>query len=150
MKTQLGRNAKMEKIKYVSNHDGTIYTSGYTEEDVRKSVKENWKIIFFNKSNDWKYEKEIRIIQANRLNKDKLFIGDSLLAAILCLPKIENHSDYKESPEFKIMKAILPNKPILRYTTRLGNKELLDENGEKVCVTIGQDSKNAFSPFLQK
>lgn len=139
IKTQFGRSTMISKIKYVSDHVGTVFTDGYTEDDVRQYVKDNSKKIFFTKSNDWKYENEYRIIKTKELDLSPLFYGDALMAAILCLPNIENFADYKKSPEFLIMKAILPDKPLLRYTTRLGNKELLDEEGEKTCGIIGLD-----------
>ena len=139
LKTQFGQNAKIAKINYVSYHVGTVFTDGYTEDEVRQYVKGNIKTIFFTKSNDWKYENEIRIIKTKESTANPFYYGDSLIAAILCLPKIDNLKEYKNTSEFKIMKAILPNKPILRYTTRLGNKELLDEDGEKTCGIIGVD-----------
>lgn len=139
LKNQFGRNAIIAKINYVYDHVGTVFTDGYTEDEVRQYVKRNIKRFFFTKSNDWKYEDEIRIIKTKESDTNPLYFGDSLMAAILCLPKIENYNEYKKSPEFLILKAILPCKPILRYTTRLGNKELLDEDGEKTCGIIGVD-----------
>lgn len=41
LKTQLGQNAKMAKINYVSNHVGTVFTDGYTEDEVRQYIKGN-------------------------------------------------------------------------------------------------------------
>ena len=139
LKNQFGRNAKIAKISYVSDHVGTVFTDGYSEGEVRQYVKGHVKQIFFTKSNDWKYENEIRIIKTKESDTNPLYYGDSLMCAILCLPKIDNFIDYKKSPEFLIMKAVLPEKPILRYTTRLGNKELLDEDGEKTYGIIGND-----------
>ena len=139
LKTQFGQNTKISKIKYVSNYVGTVFTDGYTEDEVSQYVKDNIENIFFAKSNDWKYENEIRIIKTKEPDTNPLFYGDALMAAILCLPKIDDFKEYKKSPEFLIMKALLPGKPILRYTTRLGNKELLDEDGEKTCSIIGVD-----------
>lgn len=139
LKAQFGRNAMMAKINYVSYHVGTVFTDGYTEDEVRRYVKGNIKKLFFTKSKDWKYEDEFRIVKTNKSNKDYLLYGNSLIAAILCLPMIEEYNDFKESSEFKILKAILPNKPILRYTTKLGNKELLNEDGERTCGVIGID-----------
>lgn len=139
LKAQYGRIAKISKIKYVVNHVGTVFTDGYNEDEVRQYVKENIKNIFFTKSIEWKYENEIRIIITKESDTNSLYYGDALMAAILCLPKIEDFNEYKKSPEFSIMKAVLPSKPILRYTTRLGNKELLDEDGEKTCGIIGVD-----------
>lgn len=139
LKNQFGKKSKFAKINYVSNHVGTVFTDGYTEDEVNKYVKGNLTNIFFTKSNDWKYENEIRIIKTKTSDTNSLYYGEALMAAILCLPKIEDINEYKKSPEFLIMKAVLPDKPILRYTTRLGNKELLDEDGEKTCGIIGVD-----------
>ena len=139
LNAQFGRKAKIAKINYVSYHVGTVFTDGKTEDEVRQYVKDNIKAFFFTKSNDWKYENEIRILKTKESSTNPFYYGDSLVAAILCLPKINDNNVYKESSEYKIMKAILPNKPILRYTTMLGNKELLDERGEKTCGIIGID-----------
>ena len=68
---------------------------------------------------------------------EKIHYGEStLIAVILCLPKVVN---YKESSEFKILKSMLTDPPILRYTTSLGNKKLVDEDGNRVCGIIGID-----------
>ena len=68
---------------------------------------------------------------------EKLHYGeDTLIAVILCLPKVVN---YKDSPEFKILKSMLANTPILNYTTSIGNKMLIDENGKLVCDIPGED-----------
>ena len=86
--------------------------------------------------------RELRILIKGYDNDEKLYFGeDTLIAVILCLPKV---IDYKESSEFKIIKSMLTDTPILRYTTSLGNKELLDENGEKVCDIIGVDLQVLF------
>ena len=64
------------------------------------------------------------------------FGRDTILAAILCLPK---EADYKTTEKYIELKTLLPTKPILNYTTSLGNKELLNEVGEKTCGIIGVD-----------
>lgn len=138
-KKQYGKNIRISKVKYVSNYVSTIFTDGYNEEGVRQYVRENIKQIFFTKSKDWKYENELRIVKADNCDNQFLLYKDSLMAAILCLPKIDNYNEYKDSSEFKILKSVLPGKPILRYTTRLGNKELLDEDYEKTCGIVGID-----------
>ena len=136
---QFKKNAKMARIKYVTNHVGTVFTVGNTEDEVRQYVSENTNKLFFTKSKEWKYEDEIRIIKMKESDAIPLYFGDALMAVILCLPKIDSFTKYIESPEFQILKKILLNKPILRYTTMLGNKELLDEQGEKTCSIVGVD-----------
>jgi hypothetical protein len=134
---QFGKNAKIAPIKYQSDYTGTIFTDGDSEEEVKRYIANYIEDIFFTKSIDWKYEHEVRIlVNVNKKNEYLYFGEESLLAVILCLPKVW---DYKESAEFKVLKEILPNKPILRYTTMFGNRELVDEDGDKMCGIIGLD-----------
>lgn len=132
LNNKLGGNAKMYKIRYVSNYVGTLFIDGNKEHEVRQYIKDHIKNIFFTKSNDWSYEKEIRIIKTKKYDSNpfSLYYEDSLIAAILCLPKIENFNEYKKTSEFLMLKAVLPDSPILRYTTWLGKKELFDEQGK--------------------
>lgn len=138
---QFGKNAIIAPVKYQYDYTGTIFTEGNSEEEVRKYIEKYIEDIFFTKSIDWEYEHEVRIlVNGNKKNEYLNFGEESLLAVILCLPKV---MDYKESPEFKVLKEILPNKPILRYTTMFGNRELLNEDGDKMCGIIGLDWKLA-------
>lgn len=135
--TQFGENAIIAPVKYQSDYTGTVFTDGKSVEEVRKYIANYIDDIFFTKSTDWEYEHEVRIlVNGNKKNEYFNFGEESLLAVILCLPKVW---DYKESPEFKVLKEILQNKPILRYTTRFGNRELLNEDGDKMCGIIGLD-----------
>lgn len=134
---QFGKVATIAKIRYSSRHSNAVFTKGDSLMEVEKYIKHNLKSVFFTKSLDWKYEQELRIlIKEDETNDKYLYWDDALVAVILCLPKIY---DYKESPEFKILKSMLSDKPILNYTTSLGNKELLDEKGKKVCDIPGKD-----------
>jgi hypothetical protein len=135
LKKQFGNNAIIAPIIYKSDYTGTVFTDGHTEDEVKKYIANYIDNIFFTKSVDWEYEHELRIL-VKESNEYFYFGEDSLIAVILCLPKVW---DYKDSPEFKILKDILPNKPILRYTTRFGNRELLNEVGDKMCGIIGLD-----------
>lgn len=142
IKDQFGEKAICKPIKYLSEHTNAIFTKGESIEEVKKNIGENIRSIFFTKSIDWKYEQELRIlIKTDDTNEKKLYWKDSLLAVILCLPKVVN---YKDSAEFKILKSTLPNIPILNYTTSLGNKKLLNEQGKKVCDIIGKDLQLCF------
>ncbi len=139
---QFGEKAKIAPINYLPNFSNAIFTEGDSQEAVEKYIEDNIEDIFFTKSLDWEYEQELRIlIKEDRENEKYLCWDDALIAVILCLPKVIN---YKESPEFRIMKSMLPAIPILNYTTSLGNKELLDENGGKVCDIIGEDLQILF------
>jgi len=134
---QFGKKATIAKIRYSSKHSNAVFTKGDSQREMEKYIKNNLKSVFFTKSLDWKYEQELRIlIKVDDAHDKYLYWGDALVAVILCLPKIY---DYKESSEFKILKSMLADTPILNYTTSLGNKELLDENGEKVCDIPGKD-----------
>ena len=142
VREQFGERATMRPIQYSSGHSNAIFTEGDSQEIVKKFIKDNLKEVFFTKSIDWEYEQELRILIEGLGTEEKLLYGDdALIAVIVCLPKVD---DYKESAEFKVLKSLLPDIPILHYTTSLGNKELLDENGEKVCDIIGIDLQVLF------
>ena len=134
---QFGEKATIAPIDYLLEFSNAIFTEGDSQEAVEKYIKDNVKDIFFTKALDWEYEQELRVLIKGYDKDEKLHYGeDALIAVILCLPKVVN---YKESSEFKILKPMLADIPILNYTTSLGNKELLDENGEKVCDILGID-----------
>lgn len=139
---QFGKKAKIKQIKYMSSFSNAIYTDGDTEEATKEYIKRHIDEIFFTKAKDWKYEQEIRIvIKADNTVRRSLYWKDSLIAVIICLPRVEK---YKESSEYIVLKSLLNNIPILYYTTSLGNKKVVDENGEKVCDIIGFDMQILF------
>lgn len=139
---QFGEKAIIDNIHYSSEHSNAIFTEGDSQEAVEKYLANNIKDIFFTKSLDWEYEQELRILIKEDSSYEKFLNWDgALIAIILCLPKL---FDYKESTEFKVLKSLLPDTPILHYTTSLGNKELLDEKGGKVCDIPGEDLQILF------
>ena len=134
---QFGEKAKIAPIKYMSNFSNAIFTEGDSKEAVEKYIEDNIEDIFFTKSLDWEYEQELRVLIKGDDKDEKLHYGeDTLIAVILCLPKVVN---YKDSPEFIILKSMSANTPILNYTTSIGNKMLIDENGKLVCDIPGED-----------
>lgn len=134
---QFGEKAKIAPINYLPNSSNAVFTEGDSQEAVEKYIEDNLEDIFFTKSLDWEYEQELRIlIKEDGANEKYLYWDDALIAVTLCLPKVY---DYKESPEFKILKSMLANIPILNYTTSIGNKMLIDENGKLVCDIPGKD-----------
>lgn len=136
-KEQFGKRLFINPIKYPCNFTNAIFTNGDSEEEIKQFIEEHINDIFFTKSIDWRHEQEYRVLLKNCAQKEYLaFDEDILIAAILCLPKSE---DYKATSEYKILKRLLPDTPILHYTTNLGNKELLDENEERVCNIFGKD-----------
>lgn len=142
VKEQFGKKARIAPIRYLSKHTNAVFTEGDSQEAVKKHINHNLKDIFFSKSIDWKYKQELRILIKEESSDERfLYWDDALIGVILCLPKL---FDYKESTEFKVLKSLLPDIPILHYTSSLGNKELLDENGEKVCDIIGVDLQVLF------
>lgn len=134
---QFGKKATIAKIRYSSKHSNAVFAKGDSQGTVDKYIRKNLKRTFFTKSHDWKYEQELRIlIKEDWKNEQYLYWDDALIAVILCLPKVYN---YKESSEFKILKSMLADTPILNYTTSIGNKMLIDENGKLVCDIPGGD-----------
>lgn len=142
VREQYGEKARIAPIDYSSEFSNAIFTEGDSQEAVRQYIEDNLEDIFFTKSLDWEYEQELRILIKGYDKDEKLHYGeDTLIAVILCLPKVY---DYKGTPEFKILKSMLADVPILHYTTSLGNKELLDEDGKKVCDIPGVDLQILF------
>lgn len=134
---QFGKGATIAKIRYSSKHSNAVFTKGDSQREMEKYIKHNLKSVFFTKSLDWKYEQELRIlIKVDDAHDKYLYWDDALITVILCLPKVVK---YTESYEFKILKSILVDTPILNYTTSLGNKMLIDENGNLVCDIPGKD-----------
>ena len=138
IKKQFGRTAKMKPIKYLHNFSNAFFSDSMSSQEVEREIMKNANEIFFTKSNDWKYEQEIRIlVKGEAKNSYMLHFGlDTIVTAILCMPKYES---YKETSEYKILKLISDGKPVLHYTSSLGNKELLNEDGNRVCAILGKD-----------
>lgn len=137
LKKQFSNRAQIAPIKYLTNFTNAIFLDSHSEREIRKFIVNNIDDIFFTKSIDWEYEHEMRILVRNNKKRKNFNYGkDSLTAIILCLP---TSMDYKATSEFKILKAICPDMPILHYTTMLGNKELLNEEGDRTCEIIGMD-----------
>ena len=137
VKMQFGTRAVMRPIDYLSDFSNAIFAEGNSGKEVKKIVEENIENIFFRKAIDWKFEQEYRILLKKGDTQNILKLNeDAFIAVILCLPKSD---DYKTTSEYKILKGLLSTLPILHYTTKLGNDELLDEKGEKTCNIINRD-----------
>lgn len=136
LKEQFPTNAIMKPIKYLNEFSTALFSEVESVNDVKDEVHNKVDDIFFTKSADWKYEQELRILLYSEKTNEYLKFGDSLVGVILCLPKVER---YQESSEFHVLKALLPNTPILNYTTSLGDKKLYDQNGNPMCEIIGDD-----------
>ena len=136
-KEQFGARVVIKPIKYPCNVSNAIFVEGESKKEVKKFIEENIDGIFFTKSIDWQLEQEYRVLLKDCDKQENLiFDEDTLIAVILCLPKSEN---YKTTSEYKILRKLLSETPILYYTTKLGNKELLDENEERTCNVIEKD-----------
>ena len=117
-------------IKYLKHHTNAKFGGNFAKDNIVSEIIRDRKDIFFNKAIDWSYEQEYRLLIRK---EDEAFmpLNDALLAVILCLPKVSD-DNYKKTHEFMLLKMICDSTPILHYTTGFGNKEVLDENGEKV------------------
>lgn len=125
------------KIHYRKKFSNAIFPESTSYFSAQKEIERRYKDIFFTKSFDWKTENEYRfLIRPNTKSLKNLNFADSLIAIILCLPLC---LEIKETAEYKILKR-QTKKPILRYTTKLGNKELWKiETDELLWPIIGID-----------
>lgn len=134
---QFGGRAMMHPISYLPNATNAIFFDSEKPLELEKEIAQDIEEIFFTKSLDWEYEQEERILLKTEDNETLLnFENEALIAAILCLPRTEK---YEKSTEFKILKVLLVDKPVLRYNGSLGGYKLFNENGDAMCGIIGED-----------
>lgn len=128
-------NKEPKRITYKRKYSNAQIFQGNTLGEVSRCIKKDIRSIFFTKSFEWKYEQEYRLLTYSE-KEEYLNFGDSLLAVILCLPKIER---WKESEEYKMLKRIVGKIPILHYTTSFGENILNDEDDKKLYPIPGID-----------
>ena len=134
---QFGGRAMMRPISYLPNATNAIFFDSEKPLELEKEIAQDIEEIFFTKSLDWEYEQEERILLKTEDNETFLnFENEALIVAILCLPRTEK---YEDSTELKILKAILVDKPVLRYNGSLGGYKLFSEDGEAMCDIWGED-----------
>lgn len=128
-----GSNISHDKIQYSANYDNSIIV----EVDVSKCFKRKIDELFFQKSEDWSYEQEYRIIKVIKKNEeDSINISRSLIAIIMY-----NSNSVKEcdsvfgSLEYSILKKIA-DKTILEYGSFLGQKNLRAEDGSEIWKNV--------------
>ena len=94
LKNQYGNKVLMKKIDYLEDFTNAIFTEGYNQKQIKDYISDNIESIFFTKAIDWEYEKEYRIL-LNTDNDNELFNFnlESLIAVILCLPKVINYEE---------------------------------------------------------
>ena len=90
--------------------------------------------LFFTKSLDWKHEQEYRFQLYSSNEEETLFLRISLLAIILCMPKL---NEIEDSLEYKILSKLI-ELPILHYKTCLGEKGLYWKE-QKLYPVLGRD-----------
>lgn len=126
-----------DDIDYLDNFSNAKFWNNLTEDNLVTEVVKERKDVFFNKAKDWAYEQEYRLL-IKREDDCFMPLNDSLLAVILCLPKVDNDS-LKTTYEYMLLKKICEETPILHYTTEMGNKMLLDDSGGKLWPIGGVD-----------
>ena len=128
-------NQGPKRITYNRKYSNVQFPQGNTLSEVSHYIRKDIKSIFFTKSFEWKYEQEYRLLTYSE-KEEYLNFRNSLLAVILCLPKIER---WKESEEYKMLKYIVGETPILHYTTSFGENILNDEEGNQLYPITGID-----------
>lgn len=133
---QFGDKAQISPIVYLPNASSARFFDSMSKSEIEKEIEHDIEDIFFTKTPDWSYEQEERILLKSEKDEDYFKFGDALIACILCLPRAHN---YIQSEQFIELKAILKDKPILRYTGSLGGYKLFNEDGEAMCGILGED-----------
>lgn len=128
---------RYSQIIYLPNFSNLIPLEIEKEENLHKDIIKDIKNIFFTKSKDWKHENEYRFLTYSH-QRFTLDYSASLLAIILCLPKNERIEDVKDSVEYKILSRISDTQ-ILRYQVALGNKELVNIEGNLIYPIMEKD-----------
>ena len=123
-----------KRIEYLNNYSNVIPLIGNNEEEVSKYISEHVDDLFFTKSVDWKHEHEYRFLLYSFNEEETLFLNNSLLAIILCMPK---RDEIEDTLEYKILSKLI-DLPILHYKTCLGEKGLFWE-GQKLYPVLGRD-----------
>lgn len=115
-------------IRYRNFYNPDIYCNTCT---AQQFFEENAKELFFEKTRDWRYEQEYRIVA--RFNKDTehyLNFGDSLMAIIMYFTEDRKHSDsIFGSTIVSEIAVFAPDTPILEYGLWDGAPTLRDRNG---------------------
>lgn len=121
-------NVDHKDVKYSTNHNNSIVWDNSV--DALDFLKENKDSIFFEKTEDWCYEQEYRILNWNHEPGASLKIGDSLIAVIVCLSN-ENVDSIFNSQMVKMLKKVT-SVPVLQCGGFLGDLGLRDEDGNDV------------------
>lgn len=123
-----------KSIEYLNNFSNSISLNGDNSKEVSKYIAKYVDDLFFTKSLDWKHEHEYRFLLYSSNEEETLFLRNSLLAIILCMPKL---NEIEDSLEYKILSKLI-DLPILHYKTCLGEKELYWKE-HKLYPVLGRD-----------
>lgn len=115
-------------IHYNNSYNPDIYCDSI---DARQFFEDNAKKLFFEKTRDWRYEQEYRIV-ARFCDCDNhyLNISDSLMAVVMYFAEGKKHSETIFGSSFaSIIAAIVPDTTILEYGIWDGAPILRDRDG---------------------
>lgn len=134
----LPKDAVHHKITYTGEYYADADSSiQCTSDNVQAFFKENIIKIFFEKTNDWSYEQEYRVIlRTNNKNlPDVLPIKDSLCAVIIFMPKsTPKDGCVLNSEEYIALSKLVPDISILGMGKFLNDFGLYDSNGEQWII----------------
>lgn len=116
------------QVEYSNEHNNSIVLNG--NRSPLEFLKNEKKTIFFEKTADWSYEQEYRILNWNHTPNACLQLGDSLIAVIVCLCN-ENVESIFNSQIVKMLKKVT-SVPVLQCGDFLGDLGLRDEDGNDV------------------
>lgn len=98
--------------------------------------------LFFNKTKDWSYEQEYRILtRSNSRERRKLDISNAIVAAIICNDSKAVGSDdsiFGSETFNKLKEHINPNQ-ILAYGSFINHRVLVDQNGDEYWCSVNRE-----------
>lgn len=114
-------------VTYSEDYGGGICIDG----DPIEYFENNKKEIFFQKTKDWAYEQEFRIIYRGEKEQAMIDLEGCVMAVILCYAKdIDNGKDpCFSSLAYKRLKSLFPDLPILEGCISDGEPNLRDADG---------------------
>lgn len=126
-------NMKVEYVEYFIN---TNFVDLRTKRELEDYVKENIQDLFYKKAQFWQHEKEFRFVIKSEA-KVSLGLSDSLIGAIICVPREDN---YKNSEQYRLLSKLqtIRKFPIYYYGINFGTR-ILKEDGVQLWPILEKD-----------
>lgn len=136
---QFPRSRWRGNIKYRKNHSNASFLNCEEDDNIYSLIKTNRQELFFEKSMDWKYECEYRLL-VKSVNDKKLDIRDCLKGVIIHNSCTTKDVSITDTIQYKVFSKLVRLDKLFHYHQCFGNKELYNYNDtELIYPIIGKD-----------